>query len=58
MLIVGGGAALLAIAAWFVWLAVKSLRASRQARRRESLDARAPERHHDMRNQYHPAPGE
>jgi uncharacterized membrane protein YccC len=35
MLIVGGGAALAAIAAWFVWVAVKSLRASWRARRIE-----------------------
>jgi ABC-type nickel/cobalt efflux system permease component RcnA len=34
MLIVGGGAALTAIAAWLVWLAARSLRASRRARQR------------------------
>jgi hypothetical protein len=55
MLIVGGGAALVAIAAWFVWLAVKSLRATRRARQREILAARAPERTHA---DFHPAPGE
>ena len=37
MLIVGGGAALTAIAVWLVWLAVGSLRARRRKRRTERL---------------------
>jgi hypothetical protein len=37
MLIVGGGAALAAIAAWLIWVSVRWLRASWRARRTEEL---------------------
>lgn len=57
MLIVGGGAALTAIAAYLAWLSVRSLRASwraRQVKRRaHQLECR-----HEARHKFHPAPGE
>jgi threonine/homoserine/homoserine lactone efflux protein len=59
MLIVGGGAALTAIAAYLAFIGVKSLRAwwrARQAERREL--ARHSERRHEARHEFHPAPGE
>jgi threonine/homoserine/homoserine lactone efflux protein len=54
MLIVGGGAALTVIAAYFVWLGVRSLRASwrsRQAERRAA--ARQQSRRHDAHENVH-----
>lgn len=59
MLIVGGGAALTAIAAYLAFIGVKSLRASwraRQAERREL--AHRSERRRDAHAEFHPAPGE
>ena len=59
MLIVGGGAALTAIAAYFAFVAIKSLRASWRARQAERRDlAHQSERRHDARREFHPAPGE
>jgi len=53
MLIVGGGAALTAIAAYVVWLAVRSLRAAwrrREAekRARQRADAHRHDAHHSV----------
>ena len=59
MLIVGGGAALTAIAAYLAFIAVKSLRASWRARRVERRKlAHQSERRHEARHEFHPAPGE
>jgi threonine/homoserine/homoserine lactone efflux protein len=62
MLIVGGGAALTAIAAYLIWLSVRSLRASwraRQAERRAVHQSELQtERRQDARREFHPAPGE
>ncbi len=50
MLIVGGGAALTAIAAWFIWLAVRSLRVSRRNRHAETLARQREDAHgHETR---------
>ncbi len=59
MLIVGGGAALIAIAVYLAWIGVKSLRASwrtRAAAKREAL--RQSARRHAAPAEVHPAPGE
>jgi hypothetical protein len=59
MLIVGGGAALTAIAAYFASVAIKSLRTSWRARQAERCElAHQSERRHDARREFHPAPGE
>jgi threonine/homoserine/homoserine lactone efflux protein len=54
MLIVGGGAALTAIAAYLAFIGVKSLRASWRARHEP---VRRSECRHEAR-EFHPAPGE
>jgi threonine/homoserine/homoserine lactone efflux protein len=54
MLIVGGSAALLAIAIYLAWIGVKSLRASRRARQAERKKAsREPERRQEARADIH-----
>lgn len=59
MLIVGGGAALIAIAAYIAWLSVKSLLASWRARAAERREAACQQpRRHEARAEVHPAPGE
>ena len=59
MLIVGGGAALIAIAAYLAWLSVKSLLASRRARAAERREAaRQLTRRHEARAEFHHASGE
>ena len=57
MLIVGGGAALTAIAAYFAFVAIKSLRASWRARQAERCEL-AHQSKRDARREFHPAPGE
>jgi threonine/homoserine/homoserine lactone efflux protein len=58
MLIVGGGAALTAIAAYLVWLSVRSLRASWRTRQARRKLAHQSERRHEAQHEFHPAPGE
>jgi hypothetical protein len=59
MLIVGGSAALIAIAVYFAWIGVKSVRASWRARARaKQAAAREGERRHMAHAEVHPAPGE
>ena len=59
MLIVGGGAALTVIAAYFAWLGVKSLRAAWRARQAEQRAASREAAHrHEAHAEFHPAPGE
>ena len=59
MLIVGGGAALIAIAAYLAWLSVKSLLASRRAQAAARHAAAFQQaRRHEARAEVHPAPGE
>jgi threonine/homoserine/homoserine lactone efflux protein len=58
MLIVGGGAALAAIAVYLIWLSLRSLRASWRARQAERRAAYHSERRHEARHEFHPAPGE
>jgi threonine/homoserine/homoserine lactone efflux protein len=59
MLIVGGSAALIAIAVYLAWLGVKSLRASRRARAQaKRAAARDGERRHAAHAEVHSAPGE
>jgi hypothetical protein len=59
MLIVGGGAALVAITIWLGWVAVNALRASWRARQAEKRAAvRERERGHAAHAEAHPAPGE
>ncbi|MGZ9116643.1 MAG: hypothetical protein ACXW3V_06845 [Methylocystis sp.] len=58
MLIVGGGAALTAIAAWIAWLLARSLRASwRERAQAGRADPRQDARRHEARTA-HLAPGE
>jgi threonine/homoserine/homoserine lactone efflux protein len=57
MLIVGGGAALAAIATYLIWLSVRSLRAAWRARAAERRAAQHAERRHEER-EFHLAPGE
>jgi threonine/homoserine/homoserine lactone efflux protein len=52
MLIVGGGAAVTVIAAYFAWLGVKSLRAAWRAHQAEQRAESRQQAH------AHPAPGE
>jgi len=59
MLIVGGSAALMAIAVYLAWIGVKSLRASWRARAHaKRAAAREGERRHAAHAEVHPAPGE
>jgi threonine/homoserine/homoserine lactone efflux protein len=51
MVIVGGGAALTAIATYLAWLSLRSLRAAWRARQAER-------RRHQAHADFHPAPGE
>ena len=59
MLIVGGSAALTAIAVYLAWIGVKSLRASWRARAKERREAaRQSTRRHAAHAEAHTAPGE
>jgi threonine/homoserine/homoserine lactone efflux protein len=59
MLIVGGGAALIAIAVYLAWIGIKSLRVSWRARQAEKRAAlRESGRRHAAHAEVHPASGE
>jgi threonine/homoserine/homoserine lactone efflux protein len=58
MLIVGGGAALTAIAAYLAFIGLKSLRAAWRARAAERRAAQHAERRYEAPHEFYPAPGE